>query len=79
MSFSQKLQNRPVKLSPVDKLNQWVDALPDSEREAALEILRNDSEWSQSQVVEVFNAEGYAVHKGVISDWRRAREHQEEA
>ena len=67
MSFTERLASPPVR----NELEHWLNALPDSERDAFYKMVR-DPEWKHVDILDAITEEGGpAVPASSFRDWRR--------
>ena len=69
MSFQERLQNAPAKLSRLDEFNVWLSKLDQVEQDAAFTLLR---EYSGRYCAEVFSKEGFKCGEKLIWAWKQA-------
>jgi hypothetical protein len=68
MSLSERLQ--AVKAPAKPKFDQWIDALPDTDRAALITALE-DGTISNQAIADAVRPEGYPAGKDTIADWRK--------
>ena len=55
-----------------DRLNEWVEGLPESEKEIGFHVLRSPQTFSPHIVVKMFRREGASLSKETVIAWREA-------
>jgi len=70
MSFSEHQLQSTRRKTAVERINDYLNELPEDEREAATNILNT---WPHVQVLSVFNAEGFPLTQDNLKQWRAAR------
>lgn len=69
MSLVERLNAARTPRKP--RFEQWIDSLPDDEREALI-AAATDPDLSNNAIAEAVRAEGCPVNKDTISVWRKS-------
>lgn len=70
MAFSDHQLQPNHRKTAVERIEEYLNGLPDNERGAALNILNT---WPHTQVLHAFEAEGFPITKDNLKQWRATR------
>jgi hypothetical protein len=71
MSFEDRVKVE-TKPDAVGRLTAFVDSLPESERDYALQLLKDAGRFPQEYVAKQFREEGYPISERTVKAWRLA-------
>lgn len=69
MSFADHKEVFGRRLNAVEKLDQYLDSLPEAERALAIRYL---TDLGTASAAHIFHEEGYAIGRDTITRWKKA-------